>query len=73
MREGDRRKKKKKSEGDEAVRAGEGGQQGNLHKATFKMYNILNEISCKKSFYTGGNEFFFTWLHYAGSGYVNYA
>lgn len=57
MREGDRRKKKKKSEGDEAVRAGEGGQQGNLHKATFKMYNILNEISCKKSFYTGGNEF----------------
>lgn len=58
MREGGRKKKKKKSEGDEAVRAGEGGQQGNLHKATFKMYNILNEISCKKSFYTGGNEFF---------------
>lgn len=55
------------------MRAGEGGQQGNLHKATFKMYNILNEISCKKSFYTGGSEFFFTWLHYAGSGDVNYA
>lgn len=51
MREGDRRKKKKKSEGDEAVRAGEGGQQGNLHKATFKMYNIERDKLQKKFLY----------------------
>lgn len=44
-------KKKKKSEGDEAVRAGEGGQQGNLHKATFKMYNIERDKLQKKFLY----------------------